>query len=274
MKRIEGPRVDFTNQVKAAKEFVRGLAPLEALKKVALQFPILSYSEHKAEVEESIRKHPLMHFIGAKRITDQGRQYSRRTSFMTDDEDERKLAMDTEIWASMAMHHEMLTRFSLLPALSEIYWTTKDLVQLGNEISYRPIVPPDRAKIFYLGIEAGLRGEFCQSAHILIPQLENSLRFLLEARGLSVTQLGSNLLHNEMLLNPLFKTYRRELGELFESPDLVYTIESFLCCKSGENFRNEMAHGLIAKANDHRFAFAWWLTVYLLFIMKFPEPSE
>jgi hypothetical protein len=215
-----------------------------------------------------------MHFIGARHINDKGRQYSRRPSFLTDDKEEMQLAMDTEIWSSMVAHHQILTRFSLVPALSEIHWATKDLVQLANEISYRPIVPPDRGEMFYMGIKLGLEGDFCQSAHILIPQLENSLRFLLEARGHSVSQLNNDLLHNEMLLNPLFKTYRNELTELFDSTDLIFTMESFLCCKSGENFRNEMAHGLVANVHDQRFAFAWWLVVYLLFILKFPESSE
>lgn len=274
MKRVEGPRVDFTNQVKSAKEFVKGLAPFEGFRRVALQFPVLSYEDHKKSVEASIKEHPLMHFIGAKYFSDKGRQYSRRPSFMTDDAEEQQVAMNTEIWASMALHHQALTQFSLIHALSELHWSTKDLVRLGQEICNRPIVPPDRAEMFFLGIRAGLFGDFCEGAHILIPQLENSLRFLLEARGLSVVQVGSDLLHSEMLLNPLFETYRDELEQIFGSADLVFIIESFLCRKWGENFRNEMAHGLIATPTDYRFAFAWWLTVYLLFALKFPEPMQ
>jgi hypothetical protein len=94
MKRIEGPKVDFSNQVEAAKEFVKGLPPLEALKKIALQFPILSYQEHKISVEGSIRKHRLRHLIAAKHFSDRGRLYSRRPSFLTDDEEEQRLAMN------------------------------------------------------------------------------------------------------------------------------------------------------------------------------------
>jgi hypothetical protein len=274
MKRIEGPKVDFSNQVRAAREFVSGLTPMEALRRVALQFPVLSYSAHKTSVEESIRKSPLMHFIGAKHISDKGRQYSRRPSFLSDNQEEQQLAMDTEVWASMALDHQMLTKFSLIPALSSVHWTTKDMVQLANEVSSRPIIPPDRSELFYSGIKLGLEGRFCEAAHILIPQLENSLRFLLEAMGHNVSQLGNDLLHNEMLLNPLFKNYRKVLVDLFESDDLVFVMESFLCLKSGENFRNEMAHGLISNANDFRFAFAWWLVVYLIFILKFPDAQE
>ena len=273
MKRIEGASVDFSHTVNAAKKLVQGVPPNEALKKLAFQFPVLSYAEHKEKVEQSIKKHPLMHFIEAKTISSEGRQYSRRPSFMSDDPKEQKLALESEVAHSMAIHQQAVTKFGLIPALSEIGWTTKDFNELFNIISYRPIVPQGRAQIYFAGIRAGLEGEFVYAAHVLIPQLENSLRFLLEVRGLSVVTIDKDGIHSEMSLNAIFENYRRELIALFGSEDLVYSMEAFLCSRAGDNFRNEIAHGLVENVLDYRLAFAWWLSVYLLFLLKFPDSA-
>lgn len=274
MKRIESEKIDFTDTVRAAKKLIEGLAPIDALVKLAFQFPILSYAEHKAEVEKSIKDHPLMYLISAKYISGGGRQYSRRSSFMSDDPEVRKEAFDTEIAASMARYIEAIVRFCLIPALRELHWTSNDFMRLYNIVANRPIVPPERAEFFFLGIKAGIEGDFLEAGHILIPQIENSLRFLLEARGLVVTSLDSENLHSEMSLNKIFEIHRKELVGMLGSEDLVYIMESFLCSKSGQNFRNELSHGLVNNSQDYRFALAWWLTVYLLFLLKFPDSSE
>ncbi len=274
MKRIEGPRIDFTDTVQAARKLIEGVPPIEALAKLAFQFPILGHDEYKAQVEQSIKDHPLMYLIEAKHITRDGRQYTRRASFMSDDPKERKESLDTEIATAMAPQIEAVTRFCLIPALREVHCASRDLVALFNIISHRPIVPPGRAEFFLSGIQAGLEGDFLEAAHILIPQLENALRFILEARGLVVTSLDSENLHSEMSLNRIFGQYRKEIVALLGSEDLVYMMESFLCSKAGENFRNELSHGLVSNPHDYRFAVTWWLALHLLFRLKFPDAEE
>src|SRR5262249_11439257 len=68
MQRINGPAMDFSATMDAAKKSVEGLSPIDALRKLAFQFPILSYDEHKARVEKSIQEIPLAYFIEAKSI--------------------------------------------------------------------------------------------------------------------------------------------------------------------------------------------------------------
>ena len=166
---------------------------------------------------------------------------------------------------------QLLVRFCLIPALDEIHWTSTDFARLSNVVSTRPIVPPGRHEIFYHGIKVGLEGDFTSAAHILIPQLDHSLRFHLEIRGHAVTTIDDNNLHNEISLNEIFRRYHKELEDIFGSTDFTFILKSFLCSDTGENFRNELFHGLVSSLHDYRLAFAWWLAVYLLFLLKFPE---
>jgi hypothetical protein len=274
MKQIEGPKIDFTEAVKTARKVVEGLAPLDALKRLADEFPILKRATFEAGVRESMRKHPLQYLIQATHLTAAGRQYSRRASFTSDDPKVQQKAVDTEIAAAMSPELEAVTKYCLIPALQDVHWPSRDLVTLLNVLSHRPMVPPGRAKFYFSGIEAGLEGRFLDAAHILIPQLENSLRYLLEARGHVVTTLKSENLHSEMSLNMLFDNYRKEIAEMLDSDDLAYLMESFLCAKEGQNFRNELSHGLVSNPHDFRFAFAWWLAVHLIFRFKFVDEPE
>ncbi len=53
-----------------------------------------------------------------------------------------------------------------------------------NQVVFdNPFVPPGRELFFARGPHAGLTGDFVVAAHRLIPQIENSSRRVLEARG-------------------------------------------------------------------------------------------
>ncbi|MFC3161608.1 hypothetical protein ACFOEQ_27085 [Chryseobacterium arachidis] len=53
--------------------------------------------------------------------------------------------------------------------------------------SKSPFVPEDRLHIYSLGITAGFQNDFVTAAHLLIPQLENSLRHLAVSNDIIVT---------------------------------------------------------------------------------------
>jgi len=50
-----------------------------------------------------------------------------------------------------------------------------------------PFVPMNREYIFAEGLDAGLKGNFMIAAHLLIPQVENSMRVLLNQLGINTT---------------------------------------------------------------------------------------
>ena len=147
----------------------------------------------------------------------------------------------------------------LQPLAAEIGWT-------HNLVILERCKDPKQREFYIL-----MTKKFGWTKNVLIPQIENSIRFLLESRGLTVINVGNDFTHKEKNLNDLFRDYREEIIGIFESEDFVYALESFLCLKEGQNFRNELSHGLIQHPQDYRLAASWWLTLYLIFIFKYTD---
>ncbi|NES72888.1 MAG: DUF4209 domain-containing protein, partial [Okeania sp. SIO2D1] len=77
--------------------------------------------------------------------------------------------------------HKLLAENFIEPARKQIklehYFTINDVLQI---VSHSTFVPPERQCLFAKGLHAGLMGDFFISTHILIPQIENSIRHLLQ----------------------------------------------------------------------------------------------
>jgi hypothetical protein len=128
--------------------------------------------------------------------------------------------------------------------------------------SHSPFVLPEREYLFAKGLYAGLTGDFFTSTHILIPQIENSIRYLLWNRGVLPSGLDNRGIQNEYHLTTTL--YCPEITSIFDE-DTLFDLKSLLVEHSGSNLRNRMAHGLI---NDSEFlspimSYLWWLTLRL-----------
>ncbi|MBO1050135.1 MAG: DUF4209 domain-containing protein [Dolichospermum sp. DEX182a] len=141
-----------------------------------------------------------------------------------------------------------------------------------------PFVPPGREKLFIKGLYAGLIGDFITSTHILIPQIENSVRYLLSNRGAITSGIDNknNGIQKEDNLNTtLFPSKYPQITSIFDE-DTLFDLQGLLIEKSGSNLRNRMAHGLI---NDNDFfspifSYLWWVTLPLCFGAGVLIPEE
>lgn len=106
-----------------------------------------------------------------------------------------------------------------------------------------PFVPAGREEIFLRGIHAGFVGDLVLSTHLLVPQIENSLRYVLEARGLNVAiskRLGLEQLKTLGSLLALDET-KEVIGE-----SLVFELRGHLIEKTGYAYRDRLAHGFLS----------------------------
>jgi hypothetical protein len=110
---------------------------------------------------------------------------------------------------------------------------------------------------------AGLRGDWLTAAHLIPPQIENMLRFILARQGKLTSSLDSEGIEAEYPLGKLLceiPDIEATLGE-----DLVFDLRGVLVEKAGANLRNRMAHGLMSSAAfyDSTAVFLWWLLLKL-----------
>lgn len=129
-------------------------------------------------------------------------------------------------------------------------------------------VPADRTYIIGLGISEGFRGNFIQAAHLLAPQLENSLRYLAVRNGINMTNLEREIQHENLLGGCLEKL--RPLADT----DIIDELRDFLVDGFSVNFRNELSHGLMDTLAIQKYGmYIWWLNLKLILQTKLFFPN-
>ncbi len=131
-----------------------------------------------------------------------------------------------------------------------ISWGLDHLIKNGLDseafvkfINPSPVFDQERLPLIKQGIDAHLRGDYIQSIHILVPQIERALVLLMLLLGESNTKThrtGRGVLQsmnmNDALAND---AVRNALGE-----DLRMYLSASLSHPKGLNIRNEVCHGL------------------------------
>ncbi|MBZ8182408.1 DUF4209 domain-containing protein [Oscillatoria salina IIICB1] len=127
-------------------------------------------------------------------------------------------------------------------------------------------VPEERKYLFAKGLYAGLIGDFVTSTHLLIPQIENSIRCLVEKPDVITYKLDDIQfdIQEEHNLNNTLE--RPEIISIFDE-NTLFNLKSLLF---GSNLKHRMARGLI---NDSEFSsslmsYLWWLTLRLCCLLS------
>jgi hypothetical protein len=238
-------------------------------------------SELRQIVEETAS---LSRFFPIVKMNEMGKNVARQITNSNDGEE----AIRFEMYVKAAEYQKIYAQAFIEPARYQIF--SEHIIQKSEEdkkikeigllplVLNSPFVPPGREKLFIKGLYAGLIGDFITSTHILIPQIENSVRYLLSNRGAITSGIDNknNGIQKEDNLNTtLFPSKYPQITSIFDE-DTLFDLQGLLIEKSGSNLRNCMAHGLI---NDNEFfspifSCLWWVTLRLCFGVGILIPEE
>jgi Domain of unknown function (DUF4209) len=172
--------------------------------------------------------------------------------------------------STVTLDYDVRFKTALRPMLEVIYAehaiSLRDLDYLVQDNEF---IPPDRRITFARGFLSGFQFDWLIAAHLLVPQVENSIRYVLRRRGIITSILDSRFLQKEHTLDSLLN--RTETKEIFGA-DMVFNLRALLVSKYGSNFRHNLAHGLVGEAECYSVQVVqiWWLilrlchTIYLL----------
>ena len=103
------------------------------------------------------------------------------------------------------------------------------------------------------------------AAHLIIPQFEHSVRYVLAQRGIITSSIDAEGIQKDYDLNStLYLPVLKEiLGE-----NTVFHLQHLLVEKLGANLRNKMAHGLMSQGEFYsvQAAYLWWLILKVVCI--------
>ncbi|MFZ5497277.1 MAG: DUF4209 domain-containing protein [Verrucomicrobiota bacterium] len=258
-------KFDITAAVKASQESVVGLPFPEALVRFLLTVPLVNPAKFREEVLESSRQSPLTSFIGRTNVDEKGRTVSHEPGLFLKEGAEFEAALELRMfsyaaqatWGIRVSNFITPARLQILndhqPSFNELFDTL---------VRNNPFVPPGHEEIFLRGIHAGFHGDFIVAAHLLVPQVENSLRHILEEQGVDVSNLQSDRTQPVKILSGLLAM---EPAKKILGASLHWEIRGHLLEKTGFDFRNRVAHGFVGDAECRSSAgvATWWLVLRL-----------
>ena len=209
-------------------------------------------------------------------VDERGRVVGRMPSFLSVDPEEAERAIRAEMLSQANQYRQTYAAAFVHPAWRQI--NLDHDVRLGDLLPVvldNPFVPEGHENTYARGLLAGFKGDFLTATHLLIPQLENSIRHVLSHRGVIVSKLDSFNIQEEKDLGALL--YEPKLEELL-GEDLVFDLQGLLVERFGVNIRNRMAHGLMG---DDEFAsptvlYLWWLVlrICMIYVLVNRDPKR
>jgi hypothetical protein len=251
--------VDISDEVEQARAHVRGKEFQDALFALAL----LGVPTRVSHLRQRVQDTPLLsRFMPVVMMNEMGKVVARQSS----DPDKAEADTRFEMYRLAVEYQRLHAQAYIEHARDQI--NLEHSVQVNDLlpiVSHSPFVPPEREYLFAKGLYAGLTGDFFTSTHILIPQIENSVRYLLWTRDAITSGLDQKGIQKEhYLTSTLYPRNYPEITSIFDE-DTLFDLQGLLVEHSGSNLRNRMAHGLI---NDDGFlsplmSYLWWLTLRL-----------
>ncbi len=256
--------MDISELVEEARNHVRGKDFREVLFALSLLGAPTNVSQLRQQVQQQAREFVFSHLIPIVMVNEMGKVVDRQSgSVLSRNPEEAEAATHFWMCRNAIYHQNLQAQAYVEPARYQI--NLEHCVRLNDIlsiISHSPFIPPEREYLFAKGLYAGLTGDFFTSTHILIPQIENSVRYIMWQRGIITSGLDNSGIQNEHNLNSTL--YRPEIVSIFDE-NTLFDLKCLLVEHAGSNLRNRMAHGLISDGEFRSplMSYIWWLTLRL-----------
>lgn len=189
-------------------------------------------------------------------------------------------ASEDKIKSLMSRHHGMWRQLtvagSIDPARNAIMRrysvTERHLMGLAT---MSPFAPDTHAYTYALGFARFLQGDFVSAGHLLVPQLEHSLRYVLRSAGQDASKFVRDTLQEDRTLSTILEVMKPQLDDIF-TPDIINEIDLLFNYKPGPALRHAFAHGKVAAGAcfGADVIYACWFIYRLTCLPLFPYWSE
>jgi hypothetical protein len=130
-----------------------------------------------------------------------------------------------------------------------------------------PFVPPGHEYIFAKGALRFFAGDDIEAAHLILPQLENSLRHILSLSGVETNRINQDGTQEEAMLSRLLQHFREPLQRLIPA-SVLQEIDLLFNFRGGPSVRHELSHGKMSHSDfwNPDVAYSIWLVLHLAIV--------
>lgn len=206
---------------------------------------------------------PIMGFMGTTRVGNRGKIAARAPQFNSTPEAAEEAVL-AQMYNNAILHRKCVIVGQVIPAIWKIREEHNVRLQDFYDLAVTsPFVPQGREMLFARGLFAGFTFDIMVATSLLIPQVENSIRALLENIGAITSGFDKQWRQNEYDLNTTL--HMDELKCIFADENLIFDLQGLLVEHHGSNLRNEMAHGLLddSQMGTEESMYLWAMTLRL-----------
>lgn len=265
--------VDVSQFIEKARALVAGKSLQDAIVVLVRLVSSPSVVRLKKQAQKNQQTFIASNLFSTLAINAKGRVIDRKPGAVSFEEEAKEKALNASMFQE-AEHHRLLHVHGYIdPARLQInlehYIRIDDIMPF---VANSPLIPRGREIIYARGFYAGLvEGDFLVATHFLIPQLESSLRYVLEQHGIITSGLDDEGIQEEYGLNKLLD--HPKLTEIF-GEDVIFDLKGLLVERWGANLRHSMAHGLMNYDSffSTEAVYLWWLILRLTILPLLTVP--
>ncbi len=255
---------NLEKSAKKAAAHVAGQCFEDAILRLASIVGTTQPDELRKRIEDPNSGGVFTQIFGSTTVRPDGKISDSKPPIASDDPEQREEAVLEEMYSqARTIDWKLRVQVSIEPArqqiVSEHPGRPIDLLFLVQD---NPFVPRGREGLFLRGLHAGLHGDLVLALHLLLPQIENSLREIFAAKGVITSKLESDDSQDERDLGWMLT--HSEMAKIF-GEGMAFDLRGLLVERFGLNLRNDIAHGLLAESQmvTEGAFYAWWLTLRL-----------
>jgi len=254
---IKSEGINLTNDIQQIYETMQGKNREEMFKALITSFSLIRQEDalkhHEWMIETSVSRR-----IFPRSLTNESGQTIATAS--SDEEfreyhlgEHSRLFLPLQVQLSLASLNVIIGTYTI---------TERDLIPL---LQNNYFVKPKQILNYLTALKYGFELKFYEATYLLLPLLENSIRWILYLNG-EITTKYEDKIQEEYLLNSLLKQDHIDLTKYFED-DMIHTFKMLFIHKFGYNLRNRAMHGLEADSNlgKYEYIYTWFLALFLVF---------
>jgi len=256
--------IDLTEERRATIENFEGLGIHEMLYRLAFASrPPEKIALHKNCLQKK-NKYFLSSIAGKSYSDEQGKMIAQSPSAGFRDKPSEEW-FDHESLTEVGFRYHVEAEAFIKPAcITMVQNESIDERHIEPIVYHSAFIPPGHEAIFALGFARMIQGDMVSAVHMLIPQLENSLRYVLTNRGLRTAKLNVDLTQEDQSLSQMYSNRKEELEKAF-GQDITYIFHLLFNLKGGPMLRHEMAHGKLTIGDCYSAPciYACWLIFHI-----------
>jgi len=263
-----GHSTNISEIVKGVREKISGKPLARALRALILASQSPEPDQLKAEAEAATKRSPLSSLFSTSVLDHGGKVKFQSPGMSSASAEDTEATLRYQIIQHEDIRRGLTTKSTLDPARAVINAehgiTAEKLLPL---LQASPFVEPGYEFVFAQGFARWFGGDFISAASILVPQLENAIRYILKNAGEDVSTFKNDGTQEDRSITSIFEQMRGEVSRVLGEA-ITYEIENLFLFRAGPSVRHGIAHGLFSAGHFYGAdaSYACWFIFHLCFL--------